>query len=64
MSIYIDELKELQLYNRDFFAPIEKSNKKKGSCVFLLTPDQKSSFSLIGHPKMSNFNMFESYYFL
>ena len=62
MSIYIDELKELQLYNRDFFAPIEKSNKKKGSCVFLLTPDQKSSFSLIGHPKMSNFNMFESYY--
>lgn len=62
MAMYIEELKELQLYNRDFYAPIEKSNKNKGSCVFLLTPNKEGSISLMNSPKMTNPNWFRGYY--
>lgn len=62
MSIYIDEMKELQLYNREFWVPIEKNDKKKNACILLLTPDHNSSKELITNPKMLNVGMFESYY--
>ena len=62
MAIYIDEMKELQLYNRQFFVPIQKENKHKGSCVFLLTPDYNTSKLLMTNPNMINLNMFRSYY--
>ena len=62
MAMYIEELKELQLYNRDFYAPIEKSNKNKGSCIFLLTPNKEGSISLMNSPKMTNPNWFRGYY--
>lgn len=62
MSIYIDEMKELQLYNRKFYIPIDKSNKRKGSCILLLSPDYKGSEALISNPNMINLNLFESYY--
>lgn len=62
MAIYIDEMKELQLYNRQFFVPIQKENKHKGSCVFLLTPNYNTSKLLMINPNMINLNMFRSYY--
>lgn len=62
MAIYIDEMKELQLYNRQFFVPIQKENKHKGSCVLLLTPNYNTSKLLMINPNMINLNMFRSYY--
>ena len=62
MSTFISELKDLVLYNKDFYAPIQENDKLRGSCILLLTPDIKSSKSLMTYPKMINRRYFESYY--
>ena len=62
MSTFISELKDLVLYNKDFYAPIREDDKFLGSCIFLLTPNLKSSKKLMTYPKMINRRYFESYY--
>lgn len=62
MGIYLDELRNLQLYKRKFFPPINRKNKYKGSCVLLLTPNYEETKKIMLNPKMQNLNMFHSYY--
>lgn len=62
MSIYIDEMKDLQLYSRQFYAPILKQNRYKNSAILLVTPNLESSRKLMTTEYMINNNLFESYY--
>ena len=60
--VSLDDLKDLILYKKPFFLPIEPKNKKYGSAIFLLTPSYKSSILSMNKPYMINKKYFESYY--
>ena len=60
MSIYIEELENLRLYKRGFFPPIDKNDKYRGSAIFLLTPDFKTSKEVIATNMWQNMNFFKS----
>ena len=49
--IFVDELKNVKLYKRPVRLPINlDGNKKRGSCVFLLTPSIDASINVINNP--------------
>lgn len=52
--IYIDEIKNLRIYNKPFLLPINRKDKKKGSSVMLLTPNIDSSIKLMNHKLLIN----------
>ena len=52
--IYIDEIKNLKLYKRQFLLPRNGIDKKHNNVVMLLTPNQESSKKIINHPLMKN----------
>ena len=60
----VSELKHMFLYsaNRKFYAPIDKSNKLKGACILMLSPDMNISSRLMHLPYMHNPNLFTSFY--
>lgn len=60
--IFLDELKDLTLYKKKFYLPINEKNKKKGSAIFLLTPNYESSKETINLPYIINKRLFECYY--
>lgn len=60
--IFIDEMKNMKIYKRQFFLPYNDADKKHGSLVYLLTPNYTSSKSLMTHPLAVNRKYFESYY--
>ena len=62
MSIYIDEMKDLQLYNRQFYAPVIRQNRYKNSAIILVTPNLETSKKIMTTQFMINNNLFESYY--
>lgn len=61
--LYLDDLKYMKLYKKQFYLPINKSDKKHGSAILLLTPDYASSNMLMNNKftAMSN-KSYESYY--
>ena len=61
MAIYIDEMKNLQLYNRDIYAPINKSNKLKGMASILVTSGYQSMVDMLLNDKLI-MNSYKSYY--
>ena len=61
--VSLDDLKELVLYKKPFFLPIDPKDKKKGSAIMLLTPNYKSSMFAMTAPYAINRRYFESYYF-
>ena len=61
--VSLDDLKELVLYKKPFFLPIDPKNKKQGSAIMLLTPNYKSSMFAMTAPYAVNRRYFESYYF-
>lgn len=61
--IFVDEMKDLKMYTKSFYLPITEKNKKKGSAVYLLTPNLKSSMNLLKSPLLINNNgSYRSYY--
>lgn len=63
MATTLDSLKHMKLYKKKFYLPINKSNKKKGSAILLLTPNYESSVKLMNNPLAINLsNSFQSYY--
>ena len=60
--VLLDDLKDLTLYKKSFFLPIELKNKRKGSAIMLLTPNYRSSIDAMNLPYAINKNYFESYY--
>lgn len=62
MATYINELKEFQLYNRPFYAPINKSNKLKNMASILVTPNYESTKNILNNPNMLVNNTYKAYY--
>ena len=60
--VSLDDMKDLVLYKRPFFLPIDPKNKKLNSAVMLLTPNAKSSINVMTTPYIINKKYFESYY--
>ena len=60
--VSLDDLRELVIYKKQFFLPINLKDKKKGSAIFLMTPNYKSSLLAMSAPYTANRRCFESYY--
>ena len=60
--IFLDEIKDMKIYKKPFFAPINVDNKKKDSLLYLLTPNIESSKKLMTYPNMINRSYYQSYY--
>ena len=60
--VSLDDVKDLMLYKRPFFLPVDPKNKKKGSAIMLLSPNYKSSMNMMNAPYIINKRSFESYY--
>lgn len=60
--VVLDDLKNLVLYKKDFFLPIDEDDKKRNSAIMLLTPNYQSSINAMKVPYTINRRYFESYY--
>lgn len=60
--ILLDNLKPLKIYRRPLFLPTLENDKKKGSAIFLLTPNYESSKNLMTSNLLINKLRFASYY--
>lgn len=60
--IFLDELKDTFLYKRPFFIPINEKDKRRGSAIFLLSPNVDTSIKMMNMPYVVNKNYFTSYY--
>ena len=62
--IYLDDLKYMKLYKKEFLLPINKDDKKHGSAILLLTPNYESSVNLMNYRFALNkpVTTFQSYY--
>ena len=64
MAILCQDLKPLRMYSsaRKLHLPFNEEDKKKGSAVFLLTPNAASSNKTMNLPYLINKKTYESYY--
>ena len=62
MAVYLNETKSMRLLKTKFLLPIDEEDKRKNSCIFLLTPNIESSIAMMQHPLTVNYRVFESYY--
>ena len=62
MSICIDEMEHLRLYNREIYLPVNDDRRKHGSLVALMTPNLTSSKMLMEDPRFKGKINFQSYY--
>ena len=60
--VSLDDMKDLVLYKRPFFLPINPKNKKQNSAIMLMTPNFRSSINTMKAPYTINRRYFESYY--
>jgi hypothetical protein len=61
--VFLDDLKELTLYKKPFCLPIDEENIRKGSAIFLISPNSETSISMMNYPYLINkMNSFNSYY--
>lgn len=60
--VLLDDVKNLVLYKKPFFLPIDEDDKKRKSLIMLLTPNYQSSINAMNSPYIINRRYFESYY--
>lgn len=60
--VSLDDLKDLILYKKQFYLPIDLKDKLHGSAIFLFTPSYESSVLSMTKSYMVNRRYFESYY--
>lgn len=60
--IFLNELQYMRLYKKPFHLPIDEKDKRKGSSIFLLTPNIESSIKVLNNPLMINKRYFTSYF--
>ena len=61
--LYLDDLKCMKLYKKQFYLPIVKKDRLHGSAILLLSPDYETSKELMNNAFSVNKNKsFESYY--
>ena len=61
---FLDDLKYMKLYKKQFILPIDKKDKLHNSAILLLTPNYESSKALMNHPLIVRrpMNAYQSYY--
>lgn len=61
---FLDDLKYMKLYKKQFILPIDKKDKLHNSAILLLTPNYESSKALMNHPLIVRrpINAYQSYY--
>ena len=59
---FLDELKPLKLYKKYVWLPINIRNKRKGSVIFLLTPNFESTVKCINSANFFDTRYFNGYY--
>lgn len=59
--IFLDEIKDLKLYNKKFYLPIDLKNKNTGSVVMLLGNQPNQTTEILKNPLL-NRKYFKSYY--
>ena len=64
MAVHVNDLKNLKMYRgaNKLFIPLAKDDNKKGSLIYLLTPDLNSSIDMINSEMIINRNWFKSYF--
>lgn len=61
--VFLDDLKEMTLYKKPFVLPIDEENIRKGSAIFLVSPNAETSKAMMNYPYMINkMNTFNGYY--
>ena len=60
--IFVDEMKEMKIYNKPFFLPFREEDNKNGSIIYLLTPNYESSKKTMNLYYLINRRYFQSYY--
>ena len=60
--VVLDDLKNLVMYKKNFFLPIDEKDKRHNSAIMLLTPNYQSSLNCMTAPYTINRKWFESYY--
>lgn len=60
--VTLDDIRDLLIYKKPFFLPMDGINKKNNSLITLLTPNIDSSISCMNIPYVINRRYFESYY--
>lgn len=60
--IFLDEIRYNYLYKKPFHLPIDDTDKKHNSVIYLLTPDINSSIDLMNNKFFINNKYFESYF--
>lgn len=51
---FLDEIKKNKLSRKKFLLPLNDKDKRKGSMVYLLTPNYNSTLKLLSHPLLNN----------
>ena len=60
--VVLDDIKNLVMYKKNFFLPIDEKDKRHNSAIMLLTPNYQSSLNCMTAPYTINRKWFESYY--
>lgn len=59
----LEELKDLKLYKSPFILPVTDEDRRKGSLIFLISPNMDASGRLMSIPYgINKMNIFHSYY--
>ena len=58
---FLDEINKNKLSRKKFLLPLNDSDKRKGSMVYMLTPNYESTVKTLNHPLLNN-KYFFSYY--
>ena len=62
MALMLEDLKNNKLYRKQLFLPINASNKKKGSLIYLLSPNIEETARVMASSFFKNPNLFNAYY--
>jgi hypothetical protein len=61
--VFLDDLKDLVLYKKPFILPINEKTIRKGSAIYLISPDYDTSVKSLQRPYLINkMNAYQSYY--
>ena len=61
--VFLDDLKDLVLYKKPFVLPINEKNIKKGSAIYLISPNLSTSIKIMNAPYLVNkMSIYQSYY--
>lgn len=60
--VVLEDLKDLLMYKKQFFLPVNMKDKRHGSAIMLMTPNYQSSMLAMTEPYTLNRRTFESYY--